>query len=446
MKATDAALATSAAPTFFIAAKTENMVAPGSYFDGGVVMIVILYQDKYTSMAEAIGKDLLAAFSDQLKVELLSADADSSWPAKPDWDDLLVVIYDKEDFPEPGSRFITQYQQRPQHAMLLPVAADPTVRKPPKAASGIKALPYDDAAKGKGGRLITRVGAMLGLRVQGRDSKIFLSYRASDGKAIAEQLYEYLKELGHDPFLDEAPEGDGYTKILPGNPVQSEIDERLKTSKLLLLIDTPDAPNSDWIKYEIDTADASLVPILPITFRDVTDPKQGPRFRSLLELQRWVQLPKSPSDAKPPLSSEQLQEIQHQMEDYMCEIFKRKLRVPFIVEKEFSTRGFDWSVVSGPLLIYRSSKPPSGRVITKVFSHCSLFDPFYTPAMKTFAGFLKQATSQSNYNLFIYDGELLPESQLKEVIEAQGGSNVIILHHQELAVLIDSGFTKVGVS
>ena len=57
-----------------------------------------------------------------------------------------------------------------------------------------------------------------------------------------------------------------------------------------------------------------------------------------------------------------------------------------------------------------------------------------------------KATSQSNFNLFIYDGELLPESQLLGIIAAQGGSNVIILHHQELAVLIDSGFTKVGVS
>ena len=410
-------------------------------------MIVILYQDKYSNMAEAVRKDLLSAFSDQLKVELLRAEVDSSWPAESYcWDDLLLFIYDKEDFPEPGSRFITQYQQRPQPAMLLPVAADPAVRKPPKAASGIKALPYDDAAKGEGGRLTTRVGAMLGLRVQGRDSKIFISYRASDGKAIAEQLYEHLKALGHDPFLDEAPEGDGYTKILPGNPVQSEIDERLKTSKLMLLLDTPDAPGSDWIKYEIDTADAALVPILPITFRDVNDQRRGPRFRSLLELQRWVSLPKSPAGANPPLSSAQLEDIQHQMEVYMCEIFKRKLRVPFIVEHEFSTRGFDWSVVSGPLLIFRSSKPPSGRLTTKVLSHCSLFDPVYTPAMKTFAGFLKQAPGQSNYNLFIYDGELLPESQLQEIIKAQDDSNVIILHHQELAVLIDSSFTKVGVS
>jgi hypothetical protein len=47
---------------------------------------------------------------------------------------------------------------------------------------------------------------MLGLRLQGRDGKSFLSYRASDGAAIAKQLYDYLLALGHRPFLDEARE------------------------------------------------------------------------------------------------------------------------------------------------------------------------------------------------------------------------------------------------
>ena len=409
-------------------------------------MLVILYPDKYKDMAEAVRQDLLTAFSKQIQVELLRAEVDSSWPGKSySWDDLLIVIYDKEDFPESGSRFITEYQQRPQPGMLLPVAADPAVRKPPQAASGIKALPYDDAAKGANGRLVSRVGAMIGLRVQGRESKIFISYRASDGKAIAEQLYAYLKGLGLDPFLDEAPEIDGFTKILPGSPVQTEIDKRLKTSNLLLLIDTPEVTASPWIKREIDTADASLLPILPITFREVDDRKQGPRFRSLLALQRWVQLPKPAPGATPPLSEAQLEEIQRAMEDYMCEIYKRKLRVPFIVQQEFESRKFTWKEESGLLLTYRSSKPPSGRLTTKVLSHCALFDPSYTPAMKTFTGFLKKLTTQSNYNLFIYDGELLPESQLNEIVEAQDDANVTILHYQELATLIDSNFMKVGV-
>src|SRR5438105_952562 len=166
-------------------------------------MVVILYQNGYANIAEQVEADLLAAFSDRISVEVMQADANPRWPADIDWDDLLIVLYDGKDFPEMGNLFITKYvEQRPHSAMLLPVSIDPASRKPPPAAAPIKALEYDDDAKGAEGRLVKRVGAMLGLRIQGRDGKIFISYRAIDGTAIAQQLYSHLASLGHRPFLD----------------------------------------------------------------------------------------------------------------------------------------------------------------------------------------------------------------------------------------------------
>ena len=76
-----------------------------------------------------------------------------------------------------------------------------------------------------------------------------------------------------------------------------------------------------------------------------------------------------------------------------------------------------------------------------MLSHCSVFDPVYGPALKRFAEFLK-GTARCNHSLFIYDGELLPEPILNDIAEAQP-EPVIILHHQELAALIDSNFTTV---
>lgn len=123
-------------------------------------------------------------------------------------------------------------------------------------------------------------GAMIGLRVQQRDNAIFVSYRATDGKSIAVQLEEYLKNLGYPVWLDEAKELDGETKILPGTEVQSQIDEALAKSSILLLLDTPDAPHSRWITHEVETANGLLLPILPLCFRAATDGKKGPRFPS----------------------------------------------------------------------------------------------------------------------------------------------------------------------
>jgi TIR domain len=411
-------------------------------------MLVILYQNDDATIAAKIASDLFTAFSDHVKVQLIAADSCSSWPTDTSWDDLLIVVYDDiKSFPDTGNLFIAQYlEQRPHSAMLLPVAADPASKRPPKAAAAIKALEYNTAAEGPSGRLANRVGGMLGLRVQGRDSKIFISYRATDGTPIAKQLHAHLESLGHSPFLDEAIEIDGETKILPGTPVQEKIDETLRGANLVLLIDTPDAPASHWIKHEVDTADALLLPILPICFRDVGDPRKGPRFRSLLALQRWVELQRPHMTDDPPLDDAQLDQIVNEAEKYMCEIFKRKCRVPFIVEKEFLSHGFAWKVLDKRLLMFESSKSKSVRLQTKVLSHCSVFDPIYTPAMKRFEAFLK-ATKRSNYSLFIYDGEeLLPELELREIIEAQDKPDIIILHHQELATLIASNFTTLGAT
>ncbi|HKC64872.1 MAG TPA: toll/interleukin-1 receptor domain-containing protein [Pyrinomonadaceae bacterium] len=409
-------------------------------------MVVILYQNGYVNIAEQVEADLITAFSDRICVEVMQADGSSSWPADAAWDDLLIVLYDGKDFPETGNLFIAKYlEQRPHSAMLLPVSIDHASRRPPRAAASIKALEYDDDAKGAEGRLVNRVGAMLGLRIQGRDSKIFISYRAIDGTAISQQLYSHLESLGHRPFLDEAKEIDGETKILPGTPVQEQIDDALSAANLVLLIDTPAAPASPWIKHEIDTADALLLPILPIVFRDDGDHKLGPRFRSLLALQRWVPLQRPDGTADTPLSNRQLDQIISEAETYMCEIFKRKCRVPFIVEKEFLSRGFAWKVLDKRLLMYQSSKSQSARLQTKVLSHCSLFDSIYTPAMRRFGEFLT-STDRCNFSLFIYDGELLTEPQLQEIIEEQNEPDIIILHHQELAALIDSNFSMLGAS
>jgi hypothetical protein len=408
-------------------------------------MVVILYQVDCQDIAEKTASDLSSAFKDQVTVTQVAADSASSWPANIFWDDLLIVMYRDGDFPVPGNEFIANYVQgRSNTALLLPVALGVASRKPPEPAAAIKALRYDTAASGPTGRLVNRVGGMLGLRMQGRDSKIFISYRASDGTPIAKQIFNYLTALGHRAFLDEATEYDGETRILPGTPVQKQIDDALSHANLVLLIDTPAAPASAWIKHEVDTADALLLPILPICVRDADDPRHGPRFRSLVALQRWISLQHPVAPGNPPLSPDQLEQIVGEAEKYLCEIFRRKCRVPFLVEKEFISRGFAWKVLDERLLMFESLKIQSPRLQTKVVSHCSIFDQIYTPAIRRFCDFLR-ASGRANYSLFIYDGELFAAPQLEELVKSQP-EEVIILHHQELAALIDSNFTKLGTT
>jgi hypothetical protein len=92
------------------------------------------------------------------------------------------------------------------------------------------------------------------------------------------------------------------------------------------------------------------------------------------------------------------------------------------------------------MLVFESSKSTSRRLRTKVLSHCSIFDPNYSPAVRRFEDYLRE-TAHGNYSLFIYDGELLSEPQLEEIAKSRD-DEVIILHHQELAALISSNFTS----
>lgn len=188
-----------------------------------------------------------------------------------------------------------------------------------------------------------------------------------------------------------------------------------------------------------------LLPILPVCFRDKDDRKQGPRFRSLLALQRWVQLQIPDEIDDPPLSASQLDKVVNEAEEYLCEIFKRKCRVPFLVEKEFVSRGFAWSVLDQRLLMFACTRESSWRVKTKVLSHCSVFDPHYSPAIRRFKKFLEGA-AQCNYSLFLYDGDLLPDAQLQAIAKENPDDLLIILHHQELAAYINSNFTNLAAS
>jgi hypothetical protein len=374
----------------------------------------------------------------------VEAETAATWPA-PEiaWDDLLITVFDDAPFPDSGNQFIAQYlNQRGGDAMLLPVALDPASPKPPKPSEAIKALLYDSSAAGERGRLANRAGGMLGLRVQGRHTKLFISYRAADGSTIAEQLNAHLRGIGYQTFLDQAKEFDGEPTILPGNAVQKEINEALSTASLVLLVDTPKAHESKWIRHEIDTADGLLLPVLPICFRDKSDSKKGTRFRSLLALGRWLQF-QTPTAGTAPLNGDQLNAIVSETEGYLCEIFRRKCRIPFLVKKEFISHGFAWAVLDQKLLMFESTRT-GGRLTTKIVNHCSIFDAIYEPAIRRFEAYLKKAR-HANYSLFIYDGELLPAHEVQDL--AKGCPDfVVVLHHQELAALIDSHFTMLSAA
>ncbi len=406
-------------------------------------MIAILYDQDSRTAAESVNADLNEAYKGQLNVVVESASSPNPWPDDVNWDDLLIVLYTRAELPEAARDFISEFiRERGKHSLVLPVAVAPDVRQPPAPLAGIKAIPYQGAALGASGQIAKRVGAMLGLKLRRRDNQILISYRAKDGTSIATQIHGHLRSLGYRGWLDEARDPvDKEPNILPGKEVQGEIRKALSESNLLLLVDTPAAGESGWIKYEIDTANGDLLPVLPVCLRPEGDHRKGPQFRSLRDLQRWIDIPlPRPGEL---LRPSELDAIVDELEGYLSEIFRRKCRVPFIVEREFVSRAFAWRHLDKRLFVYESSKQHTPRLVLKVLSHCSFFDQVYVPALKRVLEYLR-AIHGTNYSLYVYDGELIPEPLLRELLDQSDIKDIdaiIILHHQELATLIDSNFT-----
>jgi hypothetical protein len=337
-------------------------------------MIGIVCENEAQPIAQDICEDLAQAYHDQLQVTIIPAHEQTAWCVEPAWDDLLIALYDTQNFPEMGKRFIQAYlDMSDARGYVLPVALHPQRQRPPEPMSHLKAILYDDAAKGTTGRIARRVGALLGLRLRRGDTKIFISYRAVDGSAIAQQLYAFLHSHGFNPWLDEAQDADdGDPNIQGGENVQTVLDTHLRQAALILLVDTPKAPESKWIKFEIDTANAQLLPIFPVCCRDEDDHRRGPRFRSLMDLQRWEPVTLRPHRPAMPLEETELDRIMDEIESYLCEIYRRKSKIPYEVSKRFKDHDFAWTALDDSRRLYQSLKRYNVRISNTFAKICTL--------------------------------------------------------------------------
>lgn len=63
-------------------------------------MLVILYQDGCEAIATSTAADIATAFSGQVEVQVIAASAPLAWPGDRSSDDLPVIVYRNDAFPE----------------------------------------------------------------------------------------------------------------------------------------------------------------------------------------------------------------------------------------------------------------------------------------------------------------------------------------------------------
>lgn len=130
-----------------------------------------------------------------------------------------------------------------------------------------------EAGDRPGSEVVTAICRYLGLEPFPRNCRLFISYRRSDGGEVADAIYRHFRGIGFDAFLDTEDQA-----IEPGEDVQDRIHEAIPEKDFLLLVDSPEAADSPWVREEVNVALSNRVDIYVVR---VGDSQGFPRVREL---------------------------------------------------------------------------------------------------------------------------------------------------------------------
>ncbi|MEM7203907.1 MAG: TIR domain-containing protein [Planctomycetota bacterium] len=106
-------------------------------------------------------------------------------------------------------------------------------------------------------RLLQSLRTHGGLDLFASGGKAFISHARADGADMAKAIGNKLKELGTQGVID--------VEEFPGGElIQHEIRESIRSSNLVILVDTTGANESDWVAQEIDMAHTARVPVVAV--------------------------------------------------------------------------------------------------------------------------------------------------------------------------------------
>ncbi len=87
--------------------------------------------------------------------------------------------------------------------------------------------------------------------------RIFISYRQIDSAALAIQLFDALSHAGFEAFLD-------HFRIPPGVNFQARLTQELADKAMLLVIESPNILDSEWVLHEINVAKVNALGVFAL--------------------------------------------------------------------------------------------------------------------------------------------------------------------------------------
>ena len=332
----------------------------------------------------------------------------AEWPK---WDDLLIVVFGVKQLTQSLSVLLENEVEaatnESRNARILPVSTLTDIKRPPKPIDQVKALQY---IKGNGAEfkaVMRRVGVLLGLWLRGSGKKLFVSHRQSDGGALAKQIADYLIDNGYPAWLD-------VDNLDGGELVQQEIEQHVSGADLLLVLDTPQAGQSQWIWKEIDAAISCFVPIFPLVIKPVGESGRSTSFLALKELYcNGIDVQIKDDGICELLTDDELYRILVMLEERLVQIVRDRMKIPKNASDVFRRVDFSWDTLDKHRYMYESTKPDLGMAMLRFLSHCSVDGPTFYSSVKAFqeytpnqpVGLAAQASAPQGFNLklFLHD-------------------------------------------
>ena len=110
--------------------------------------------------------------------------------------------------------------------------------------------------------------------------RIFISYRQIDSAALAMQLFDALSHAGFEAFLD-------HFRIPPGVNFQSRLTQELGDKAMLLVIESPNLLDSEWVLHEINVAKVNSLGVFAL---------QAPGGKPIVSIDSGARMSLSDSD------------------------------------------------------------------------------------------------------------------------------------------------------
>jgi hypothetical protein len=353
----------------------------------------------------------------------------------------VLLVFDKEtESNAAATAWLENWKQRRGSTPLIPVTLDPNAAIPPKPFAGLKARiwPQDED------ELLTTIGAYLGLALRPGRNKLFISYRQSDSSVAARQLHDHLAGAGFDVFLDEADDRFDNPRLEAGDDVQVKITERLddEDAAAVIVLDSPHAPQSKWVRIEIDEALGRRLSILPVVLH-TTDAAPSSRFRSLAALHRRICVRTADVGGKLQFSDSQLAEIGGGVERHLMHVYMCRSVQPRRLERVFAANQWTFGRHRRKADLYdaQTGKPPQS--VVRMLACFSCDDPIFPPSVRAFLkdiGDLAAAHESFLQHLYLYPGNILYDADFTDLlteIPELTKANTRLIQYDEAAALVN---------